>query len=408
MTRTEAIAQLVVLLREALVSASWVKLTLGAYRGAEAGLQNVFVRPIVLRAGPRLSFVYRYDTRDVTKNFEPDIALARIAAHLEADFDSGHFFTTAKSVQLDLPADGPRLRTDRARHAQAPAAGHDRSKDRFVDPRSAMWLHALDVTTAEGRVRETMAGKFRQINRFVELLQHLLADAQLGDRPRLRLVDMGCGKGYLTFAAYDYLRGAGWPDVEVVGIEARPELVALCERVAREEGLAGLRFETGTIADAAVANVDVLVALHACDTATDDAIAKGIAAGAAVIMVAPCCHRELRPHMRPPAVLAPALRHGILQARQAEFVTDSLRALLLERAGYSTKVFEFVAAEHTAMNLMIAGVKRRQERSKPGVERQIRELAAFYGIRSQQLARHLGVALAEKAAPTAAPEGSHD
>jgi len=210
------------------------------------------------------------------------------------------------------------------------------------------------------------------------------------------LIDLGCGKGYLTFAACEWLQRAGW-NASVRGIEARTELVELCNRVARENGFARLRFETGDIASASIERADVLIALHACDTATDDAIAKGIAASARLIVVSPCCHKELRPQLQPPPALAGALRHGILLERHAEFVTDALRAALLEWAGYETKVFEFVSTEHTAKNLMIAGVKRPVPGDRAAAQLRARHLAAFYGIRSQRLADQLGFNFAETA-----------
>jgi SAM-dependent methyltransferase len=233
-----------------------------------------------------------------------------------------------------------------------------------------------------------MAAKFRQINKFVELLSHLSTEATLpSDRP-LRVVDMGCGKGYLTFATAAFFGARA----DVLGLEARPDLVELCNRVVREEKFSNLTFAAGTIADTKLDRADVLVALHACDTATDDAIAKGIAAQASLIVVSPCCQKELRPQLVAPSVLAEALKHGIFQERQAEFVTDAIRAQLLEWAGYRTKVFEFVSTEHTAKNLMIAAVKAHA----PGNETtalKLRDFARFYSIRSQKLASHLGLSL---------------
>ena len=170
-------------------------------------------------------------------------------------------------------------------------------------------------------------------------------------------------------------------------------MVELCNRAARECGFSGLRFETGTIERTSLDRVDVLVALHACDTATDDALAKGVQAGAALILVAPCCHQELRPQLRPPPVLAETFRHGILRERQAEFVTDALRAALLEWAGYQTKVFEFISTEHTAKNLMIAAVKRKHSKDREELARRAGDLAAFYGVRAQRLATQLGFEL---------------
>jgi len=265
---------------------------------------------------------------------------------------------------------------------------HDETR-RHVISADGPWLRALGVTNDQGRPRAGMAPKLRQIQKFAELLTHLLREAGFGDAP-LRVVDMGCGKGYLTFAVSALLGERA----QVRGIEARPELVALCNRVAGETGFAPrLEFSAGTIADAPLDRPDLVIALHACDTATDDALARGIAAEARLIIVSPCCQKELRPQLTAPPVLADALRHGILQERQAEFVTDALRAQLLEWAGYRTRVFEFVSTEHTAKNLMIAAI-RSHPAGDPGRAARLRAFAAFYGIREQSLARQLEFDLA--------------
>ncbi len=146
-------------------------------------------------------------------------------------------------------------------------------------------------------------------------------------------MDVGSGKGYLTFAVYDYLNNHAGVRADVTGVEARPQLVELCNEVARRSGFEGLRFKTGLAEDVEVNRADVLIALHACDTATDDAIYKGVAAGSSLIITAPLPRKELRPQMRSPAALRGLLRHGIILEREAESVTDSLRALLLETAG---------------------------------------------------------------------------
>ena len=233
----EATQKWLATLRDAVERGTLVKLTLGAYRGPDATLRNVFVRPVILRAGPRLSFVYRHATRDVTQNFTHAEALARIEAWLGAEFRTGNLFTTEQSAQLEF-RDGrePRLVTGKASHATPASTSHDRAKKRWLEPKQCPWLHAVGVTRADGQVAKGMEGKFRQLNQFIEVLRPLLAQAGLGPERALRLVDMGCGKGYLTFAAYDFLRRAGWSDVTFRGIEARPELVELCNRVASESG----------------------------------------------------------------------------------------------------------------------------------------------------------------------------
>ncbi len=379
-------------LRQAWEQGTLVKLTLGAARGADASLQNLFARPVALRAGARLSFVFRHTTKDVTKNLPLAEAIEWLRRLLDTDFGSAHLFTTEAEWELQFPGGGePRLAKRPARHDAPATTAHDRAKPRLIEP-TAPWLRALGVTDAGGHVREGMAAKFRQINKFVEILQHSLADLPPRTDRALTLVDMGCGKGYLTFAAFDWLHRAGWQPLNVRGIETRRDLAELCRRVATAEQCDGLRFECGTIASTALERVDVLVALHACDTATDDAIAKGIQAGASLLLVAPCCHQELRPQLRPPPPLSDVLKHGILRERHAEWVTDALRAALLEWAGYETKVFEFIATEHTAKNLMIAAAKRPEPGDRETLAGQARALAGFYGIRSQRLAQQLGFA----------------
>lgn len=390
------------LLRPALCDGAFTKLTLGKYRGADPTLRNLFVRPVTLNAGPSLAFVWRHATRDITKNHSPADAAALLEPLIGAAFLDAHLFTATQVAQLETKSDGPaRLKISQlATAAPAPvplaAASHDRTKAHLI-PARAGWLRDLGVTNDRGQPREGMADKFRQIQKFAEMVTHLLREAALdpasqpAQAPPLNVTDMGSGKGYLTFALAEVLGARA----HITGVEARAELVTLCTRVAQAHGLAErLRFTAGRIADTALAGCDVLIALHACDTATDDALASGHAAGARLMIVAPCCQHELRPQLAAPAVLADALRHGIFQERQAEFVTDALRAQLLEWAGYRTKVFEFISTEHTAKNLMIAAIRSR----KPGVAKdataqRIREFATFYGIRHQALAARLGFSL---------------
>lgn len=405
-----------------------VKLTLGKPRGTEPSLHNLFVRPVALRGATHYSFLWRHATNDVTKNHPPEEALRQLGELVGTGFHSAHLFTPARTVQLEYNKKGePRLTFGKAAAVNTETS-HDRTKARLLPAESQPWLQALGVTQDNGAIRPGLADKHRQIHKFVEILSHLAADAHLlqptpdaaatvgGDlghapnqarastlptterpysRP-LEIADMGCGKGYLTFATHDYFNLVARRPAQVRGIEFRPELVDTCNHIARDTHRPHLRFEAGTIQDARLDRLDVLIALHACDTATDDALARGLAAGATLLVVAPCCQKELRPQLTAAPVLAPALRHGIFQERHAEFATDALRALLLEWAGYGTKVFEFISTEHTAKNLMIAATKRAAP-DAPALREQnaraIRDLAAFYGIKTQALARHLSFQL---------------
>ncbi|MBN8249180.1 MAG: SAM-dependent methyltransferase [Verrucomicrobia bacterium] len=365
-----------------------IKVTLGAPRRPDVAARRLLARPVALREGPRLQCVWQLPTRDVTKNFEPAEGLTRIGELLDTEYCVANLFTTRRTAQLEFrKGRAGRVLYSEPACSAAPSVAHDREKARMVSPKRP-WLQLLGVTTPEGAVCKGQEGKFRQIHRFVELMDPLWAEAGLHEADpgrALRVRDMGCGKGYLTFALHEHWRSRRPGGVQTVGVELRHELVDQANRAAQDSGCEGLEFRPGEIAGAPREPVDVLVALHACDTATDDALAAGIGAGAALMVVSPCCHREVRSKWVPPAVLAGALRHGIFQEREAEFVTDALRAALLEWAGWHPAVFEFVAPEHTGKNLMIAAVRRPSPNREAAAQR-ARDLAGFYGIRSQRLA----------------------
>jgi SAM-dependent methyltransferase len=369
-----------------LSAAEFVRLTLGAPVGDDPTLRSVHARPVALRGGVQVQVVWRHERRDVTKNFPMEAFVAQMESLLGPSFRSAHLFAVEASWQLTLRPNKP------GKLSQGPGAGpadprHDREKRRTVSA-EAPWLHALGVTTADGTVTKGMEGKYRQIHRFVELLSHFLADAPRGGP--LRVLDLGCGKGYLTFAAWSWLRSSGWPEATVTGVELRPDLAARVEAVARRLGCDGLTVRAGAIADADLPAADLVIALHACDTATDDALAHGVRVGARWMVVAPCCHRELRPQLEAPPAMAALLAHGILRERESELVTDALRAAVLEAVGYRARVFEFVASEHTAKNLMVTAefIGGETDRTRPAA------LAAAWGVAHQRLAQAVGVSLA--------------
>lgn len=383
--------------QEAWTARELIRITLAGPRGADKSLRQITIRPVTIKEQILLSFVYRHETRDVTKNLIPEDAFPLIGDLMGGTFAHGYLQTPKGVTHLDYPGYRPaRIRyekpVDKAATSGQPGA-HDRTKQRQIEA-TVPWLQALGITSANGTLFRGMEAKYRQIHRFVELLDHLLGDVKFTAAEPIHIVDMGCGKGYLTFATYEHFRRVHGGELRVFGIESRPELVEVTNRVAGQVGFPGLSFVAGTIAESPVEKTDVLIALHACDTATDDALAKGIAAGARLLMVAPCCHKQIRPQLVPPPVLAPGLRHGILLQREADFVTDALRAALLEWAGYDTQVMEFIAPEHTSKNLLITAVKRTARHDRDAAAERVRALAAFYGIQEQQLAAKLGFDLA--------------
>ena len=389
MTR-DALGQFHARLSEAVKAGSLVRLVLAGPRPGVAARQ-VVIRPVVLKAGPCFSVVWREERRDVTKNHSGDEVAGMCRARIGLEYSGAHLYTTNATYQLECrdPA-RPRLSTAPGVPAVAlEALRHDKARRRSVSAGSR-WLQLLGVTTAEGRGVKGMEAKFRQIHRFVELLDPLLREASFSVEGIRTLVDMGCGKGYLTFAACEHLQQAGGMPWRVRGVEVREELVKLCQSVVTTVGIEGLEFVEGTIENTAVERADVLVALHACDTATDAALAQGIRLSSSLIVVAPCCQKEVRPQLVPPEVLERPLRHGIFRERHAEFATDAIRAELLEWAGYDTRVFEFISPEHTGKNLMIAAVRRKIPSDTAAAAAGVRRLAAFYGIRRQRLAELIG------------------
>ena len=431
-------ARFMAVLSDALEQDKFVSLVLSKYRGQTPDLQRVTVREVQLKGQRCLSFLYRHDTRDITKNLPLAEGLRHVQALLWAEFQNAHLHTQAQEIQLAYSRKGkPSLRVGKASAMDAPASGHDKEKLRLLDI-GRPFLTGLGVTNEQGQLIPAMSRKWRQINKFVEVFSHALAASSRADASDLQVVDFGSGKGYLTFAIHDYLRNVlGRSEAQVTGVELRDDMVALCAGVVKRLGLQGLSFHQGDVrsytlpAQEALGRhgpqahglqqaagspqglpvsgfspelpgspsggrtsasgglggqgFNVMIALHACDTATDYAIHLGLRAGAEIIMCSPCCHKQLRPQMQSPGLLRGMLRHGIHLGQQAEMVTDSLRALLLDACGYDTQVFEFVSLEHTSKNKMILAVKRAETGTSDAAVAQIKDIKDFYAIREQCL-----------------------
>ncbi|MBM4059938.1 MAG: SAM-dependent methyltransferase [Planctomycetes bacterium] len=378
--------RLLAALRASLADGTFVKLVFARPRGS-GSLRRIDARRILLRSVPHLSFVRHYPTRDETSNAPLPAAIADAEALIGAPFQSVHLFTRDTEWQLRLGKRGSAHLTTSALAAPAGAAGeaHDRGRHRLVDP-GRPFLHELGVTTAAGQVVPSMAKKYRQIDKFVELFAGAVGGALLATD--LRVVDFGAGKGYLTFAVHDWLLASG-STMDVAGVERRADLVADGNARVERLGLRGLRFVQGEVATWPPGSLDVLIALHACDVATDHALHLGVRSGARVILCAPCCHKEVRPQLQPPAPLQAVLRHGVHLEREATLLTDGLRALLLEAAGYDVQVFEFVPIEHTAKNTMLLARRRAAPRAAEGPLAEVAALKAFYGVRELTLERLL-------------------
>ena len=411
-------------LAHSLADDSFVNLTLGRPHGAEPSLDKLLARRLVLRGVGHLSLVWRHRTKDITKNLPLAAAVEEIGRLVQQQFGHAHLVTRGHDIQLALGKKGhwglrigklaARAGADCGDSSGSSGSGdsthntaaqpadftqpdaHDRAKQHALALHTP-FLAELGITDAQHRLVPAMARKWRQINKFVEVLAHAIGQSPLADRDPavpVRVLDFGAGKGYLTFAVQHQLQAAGRVP-EITGIELRDDLTTLCNGVVARLGLPGLRFETGDVgnqADAQAAGTDILIALHACDTATDVAMHRGVRAGAAIILCSPCCHKELRPQITAPALLQPMLRHGIHMTEQAEMLTDALRALLLQAEGYDAQVFEFISPEHSGKNKMVLAVRRAT--ALPAAQRsalwaKVADLKAFYGVTAQTLDRLL-------------------
>jgi SAM-dependent methyltransferase len=364
-----------------------VKLVLARHVGTEADLQRLIIKPVTVKGQACLSFVYRYKTRDITKNFALADAVQLVADALPEVFKTAHLQTLADELQLEFSKKNKASlhRSKAEQQRVAPSAEHDREKKRYLEL-SRPFLADLGVTNARHELIPAMSRKWKQINKFIEVFAHALAASPLANAERpVSVADFGSGKGYLTFAIHDYLRNTLGRDALVTGVELRPDMVELCNNAAGRLEHPGLVFECGDVRSVVPSQIDVMIALHACDIATDYAIHSGIRCGAAIIMCSPCCHKEIRLQIQSPGLLKPMLQYGLHLGQQAEMVTDSLRALYLEACGYDTKVFEFISLEHTNKNKMILAVKRDTPTDPAALLERIEQLKAFYAIREQRL-----------------------
>lgn len=366
-----------------------IKITLGNKKNPASSLKNVLIKPVVIKKASMLAFTYRHNTQDIFKNYEGNEAMAVLEQLLQTDFNNADAFTQTNDYQLSSPQAGTfKLKTKPASlTGKETNLQHNRQKQFKADSK-APYLYQLGVTTVDGVVKKDMQDKFRQINHYIEIIDGIVKHNTNGKD--ISVADMGSGKGYLTFALYDFLTHNKALKATVYGVEMRDDLINTCNTIARKSNYTNLHFIKGAIQEANAPATEMLIALHACDTATDDAIYHGIKNDAKIIVVAPCCHKQIRKQMAPQNVLNTITQHGILLERQAEMVTDTIRALLLEAHGYKTKVFDFISTEHTPKNVMIAAVKNKEGKvDKDEMLKKVAELKALFNIEFHYLEKLL-------------------
>ena len=400
MTNTETLNRFSELLKTSIADKNLVKLSLGNYQGNDKDLKNVYVKLVKIKRIDMLSFNYRYKTRDIFKNLSLEDGSKLIINFLSNDFKIGTLFTVEQEIIIEHDKKNViKLRERFFNTKLQPNLSHDKEKKRLIKPSDNPYLYALKITDAEGNVFKNAQDKYKQINQYIEILSSLIKELPAGTIKNV--VDMGSGKGYLTFALYDYLHQQLNLKAKVTGVEFREDLVRLCNDIAKQANFEQLHFVEGTIQDYNVKEINLLIALHACDTATDDAIFKGIKAGAELIVVAPCCHKQIRREIEKHKLkndVSFLTKYGIFLERQAEMVTDGIRALILEFYGYKTKVFEFISDAHTPKNVLVMGVKplnplkgTSEVKRREEILQKIKETKAYFGIDYHHLERLLDI-----------------
>jgi SAM-dependent methyltransferase len=335
----------------------------GVHRGRPSEWTRVVVRPVEIRSEKVLQFSYFDGRKTLTKNYSSSEAVAPLDELLAVGFAGIHLSTRIEEIDLRTTKKGKVFVGRRAVEPGEPGNGlqHNRTKEvPLPEGQANPLLEAMGILARDGRVRPSFRAKYTQINEFLKHLVHVLDEAGIRSFGReVSILDCGCGSSYLTLAVHYYLNEVLKIPARILGVDVNEEVIRKSVARADHLGAGGMEFLCGRI-DSVDAKADIVLALHACDTATDHALARAVLGEARLILSVPCCHHELNQQLRARGtteVLRPILRHGILHERAADLFTDAFRALALRIMGYKTDVVEFVSPEHTARNLMIRAVR---------------------------------------------------
>lgn len=360
-------------LQDALAAGTLSLVVLSRPRGSgDKVARRVALRPATVGGELRYQESRRVGAQEFHTNRPAEEVAERVVSLFTAEFDQINVYTADADTEIRRKPDGTELtRRSRPTHKAVVGTAHDRARNHILpDGTVCPFLVATGVMTSGGRVRAPRRKKFRQINRYLEIVSDIVAHLPTG-RP-LRIIDFGCGRSYLTFALHHLFVTELKRPVRMTGLDLKADVIRDCQRLAEELQCEGLEFQQGDIAGYDQSeDVDLCVSLHACDTATDDALARAVAWNSEVILAVPCCQHELAAQLRSDDHAA-LLRHGIMRERFAALATDSLRARGLDVLGYRSQILEFIDTEHTPKNLMIRAVR------KPAAEASVSEAASEY------------------------------
>ena len=357
----------------------------GRRRNMQTEYERIDIRPVQLKDGLRLQLVMSEEKQDTTKNIGIDAE--KILELLNSGYANVLVEFTTGSYSLRITKKGEAL-IHEAKGVFERSVSHDRTKERLLDA-SDPFLIEVGISDHKGSIKPSMQDKYRQVEEFLRILEPALPEK----KEKLSIVDLGCGHAYLTFATHQYLRKSGI-DAHVIGIDVRENSRDRNNAIAKKLGITdSIEFRAEEISETAIESADIAIALHACDTATDDAIAWGVQHGVQLLLIAPCCHHDLQVQIQDIPEPWPMLtRHGIMRERLADLLTDSFRTQILKLLGYRVDAIEFVGGEHTPRNLMIRATKTGAKPEPVDIAR-YKEMLAQWNVNpalAQRLAKELG------------------
>lgn len=319
---------------------------------------KVTIRPVKLSGQVMYQVEYTFEKKVTHENLDTDAVFGKAMDLVTNEFKQVNIFTATEDIQIlaSKPTKPEKARiTCKPATRGLPTLEHNKTKQYVIaDGKPCDFLIRLGVMDESGKVIQRHYSKFRQINRYLEIVEDVFP--YLPKDKQLKIIDFGCGKAYLTFALYYYLRVLKDRDVKIIGLDLKKDVIAFCSKVAADLGYDGLEFLMGDIADYTNDHADMVVTLHACDTATDYALINAVSWNTQVILSVPCCQHELFSQINN-EIHQPMLKYGILKDRLTEYLTDGLRGLKLEARGYDVAMIEFTSLEHTARNIMIKAIK---------------------------------------------------
>jgi len=357
----------------------------GRRRNMQTEFERIDIRPVQLKDGLKLQLVMSEVKQDTTKNIEAK--KENILEILNSGYANILIEHTAGSLSVRITKKGEAL-IHEAKGVFERSLTHDRAKERLLDA-SDPFLIEVGISDHKGSIKPSMQDKYRQVEEFLRILEPALPEK----KEKLSIVDLGCGHAYLTFATHQYLHKSGI-DAKVIGIDVRETSRDRNNAIAKKLGITGsIEFRAEEISETAIESADIAIALHACDTATDDAIAWGVQHGVQLLLIAPCCHHDLQVQMQDIPEPWPMLtRHGIMRERLGDLLTDSFRTQILKLLGYRVDAIEFIGGEHTPRNLMIRATKTGAKPEAIEIAR-YKQMLAQWNVNpalAQRLAKELG------------------